>query len=607
MFRKYLLFMCVVVIFAGTVSAKVLIPKLMQAVTAPVIDGDLSDWNFIPSIDFNETTLNTENCSNFQSNADHSAKFKWMWDNTNLYIGIEVVDDETNLDPDMDNWMYDGVEIALCEADIGDALQGVHHGGTVWEGEDSLETKITLINYPTLGEVKIFDRWLLDNAEIPNVTYAAVASATGYTWEVAIPWAELNNGKFTLKPEIGDRITFNVAINDYDADGFSYLIFNAGGINNPTDKWWPCDVVSRDSVHISVSQPYCKKVMDGSQPVIDGNLDDWYFTFPVDINSTTSIGYSDYSGLEITPDEDASCVVYTMWDDDYFYLGMDAKDDVPGVFGEDIGAFWVNDGIEFMICTADIHPDSTHTFDHKGTYWAVEDTLDAKIRMAYDADYEEWRFIEERYIGVEYELDGDKVWFKTEDGFVIEARIPWDALETEDGYNWDLYEGKRVAMFWGMAELDTPETEDDYEEPNPDMNWLTPCYPISSWNTGYHEYPVVEITGENIVENFDNIVSVEKGAATDVRIASFDLKDNYPNPFNPVTNIEFTLDKAQNVDLAVYNLLGQKVVQIINNERMPAGLHRITFDAGSLQSGIYFYRLLNDEGLSICKKMALMK
>jgi hypothetical protein len=97
----------------------------------------------------------------------------------------------------------------------------------------------------------------------------------------------------------------------------------------------------------------------------------------------------------------------------------------------------------------------------------------------------------------------------------------------------------------------------------------------------------------------------------------YSLYQNYPNPFNPTTTIEFDLPEAANVSLVIYNTLGQQVTTLFNNEAMDAGNQAVDFDASSLASGIYFYRVVaqtvNDDGLSTgqtftqVKKMVLMK
>lgn len=95
-------------------------------------------------------------------------------------------------------------------------------------------------------------------------------------------------------------------------------------------------------------------------------------------------------------------------------------------------------------------------------------------------------------------------------------------------------------------------------------------------------------------------------AATSVSIVTeFKLMQNYPNPFNPNTTIRYTIPKASRVTLKVYNVLGQEVATLVNEEKF-AGSHEIHWNANKLSSGVYFYRLKAGSFTSI-KKMLLLK
>jgi len=85
----------------------------------------------------------------------------------------------------------------------------------------------------------------------------------------------------------------------------------------------------------------------------------------------------------------------------------------------------------------------------------------------------------------------------------------------------------------------------------------------------------------------------------------FALHPNYPNPFNPVTTISYTLDSAAEVRLAVYNVAGEEVAVLVDGRRS-AGEHRLRFDGRSLQSGIYLCRLTAGSRTQM-RKMALVK
>ena len=87
---------------------------------------------------------------------------------------------------------------------------------------------------------------------------------------------------------------------------------------------------------------------------------------------------------------------------------------------------------------------------------------------------------------------------------------------------------------------------------------------------------------------------------------TFELKQNYPNPFNPTTTIPFVLEKKANITLKIYNLLGQEVATVVDNEVKYAGYNAVQFDASELSAGMYLYRI-NANGKSFTKKMMLMK
>ncbi len=102
--------------------------------------------------------------------------------------------------------------------------------------------------------------------------------------------------------------------------------------------------------------------------------------------------------------------------------------------------------------------------------------------------------------------------------------------------------------------------------------------------------------------------SIPTGIKNDTRTGipgEFSLSQNYPNPFNPTTNIKFSLPKASKVTLIVYNILGQRVAQLIN-EDLNAGNYNYKFDATNLSSGIYLYRIQTDNYMQT-KKMILLK
>jgi hypothetical protein len=86
---------------------------------------------------------------------------------------------------------------------------------------------------------------------------------------------------------------------------------------------------------------------------------------------------------------------------------------------------------------------------------------------------------------------------------------------------------------------------------------------------------------------------------------SFKLYQNYPNPFNPTTTIQYTIPESENVNISIFNSLGEKVKTLVNTFK-EAGSYKINFAAKEFSSGIYYYRL-NTGNYSQTRKMMLLK
>jgi hypothetical protein len=107
-----------------------------------------------------------------------------------------------------------------------------------------------------------------------------------------------------------------------------------------------------------------------------------------------------------------------------------------------------------------------------------------------------------------------------------------------------------------------------------------------------------------------NIRAVVESAVTSVAVnekgpLTFNLYQNYPNPFNPTTKINFDISEPGNAKLVVYNTIGQQVAVLVNGF-VTAGSHEVNFNASSLPSGVYLYKLQSGNSVMI-KKMLLLK
>lgn len=149
-------------------------------------------------------------------------------------------------------------------------------------------------------------------------------------------------------------------------------------------------------------------------------------------------------------------------------------------------------------------------------------------------------------------------------GFEIEKRQVFSPQSSIGNMNWNV-----VGFVPGFGTTTEPKsysfTDDDISEAN-------------------YQYRLKQIDFDGSYE-YSNIVEVSI-----INADNFELEQNYPNPFNPATTISFNLENDSQVSLIIFDVLGQQVSHLINRE-LEAGRHSINFNASSLISGVYFYKL----------------
>jgi hypothetical protein len=130
--------------------------------------------------------------------------------------------------------------------------------------------------------------------------------------------------------------------------------------------------------------------------------------------------------------------------------------------------------------------------------------------------------------------------------------------------------------------------------------------------TEQHEYSYIDrdiTTGKYFYRlkqiDFDGTFEYSNEVEIEAAPSSFSLEQNYPNPFNPATTIKFNLPAKEFVSLKIYDLLGDEVAELLNEEK-PAGSHSIEFDASGMASGTYFYKLQAGSNITT-RKMILLK
>jgi hypothetical protein len=155
----------------------------------------------------------------------------------------------------------------------------------------------------------------------------------------------------------------------------------------------------------------------------------------------------------------------------------------------------------------------------------------------------------------------------------------------------------------GATEIDTIAIGANFRnQPNPAF--------LRIWSLISYENrnPQLNCTNVGLVDNLGDIITSVK----DVNLspAKFSLSQSFPNPFNPETRIQFSLPEKGYVRLNVYNMLGQ-LVAVLVNEELSAGTKEVVWNSKDqnghgVTSGVYFYRLETPQG-AITKKMTLVK
>lgn len=147
------------------------------------------------------------------------------------------------------------------------------------------------------------------------------------------------------------------------------------------------------------------------------------------------------------------------------------------------------------------------------------------------------------------------------------------------------------------TEFAVPITYSDPATPNKCIISFQILNPVGGTN--------VTLGSEMYIDDLQLSTDVVSVNDVELQPASFELKQNFPNPFNPTTTINYSLPNSSFVKLVVYNSIGQEIATLVN-ETIAAGNHSVEFDASNLSSGIYFYKLQAGSFVDT-KKMILLK
>ncbi len=315
---------------------------------------------------------------------------------------------------------------------------------------------------------------------------------------------------------------------------------------------------------------------------VDGDFNDWYNSgiLPFEITTTnTSYGLpsSQTASEDFSGAEDLSATVYLAIDDDYLYIAADVIDDSYNGFTGS-GNSWEKDQLEFYI----------GLFDWRGpAHTSVMRGSEPDFAIVFNESG-----ISEDYTGAAFAVPDDPDYF-FEGGpqdYYFEARISLDSLAIEDD-RFHPVNGMRIPLDLYFHDNDGSDADWSglaLSPDNTDMVYLDPSERIYTW-IGDKTTTINSIDRENISASAH----------------SYRLSQNYPNPFNPITQIRYSIEKTGLVQLDIFNVRGQLVSRLLNEERK-AGEYTINWNAENFPTGMYFCRIVAGD-FSSTIKMLLMK
>jgi hypothetical protein len=249
---------------------------------------------------------------------------------------------------------------------------------------------------------------------------------------------------------------------------------------------------------------------------------------------------------------DARFRFWTVWDASNIYVFVKVWDDKK-VLVANSGNVWESDGIELFF-------DGNNS---KGqTYDGVNDNqirFERRDAASADVDLSLW-------------FDKSLIHFankETTEGWNLELSIPMSALKINPA------EKTKFGFEIQMNDNDTG-TRDVLRR------WW-------NWNDATWSNPSLMGTAE-LVASGGRVSSTVVGEKAVEKVAEYRLAQNYPNPFNPSTTISFDISEKTFVSLKVYDVHGREMATLVNEE-LSAGSHLRRWDAVSMRSGVYFYRL----------------
>jgi len=409
----------------------------------------------------------------------------------------------------------------------------------------------------------------------------------------------LTNGKLYIqvgnRPQVGFYTHYNdslrFTVSNFGQFGFNYASFyplNQYGFrygdttNNGNEIWEAALMIGIDSLHIS----------DGVRTVVQ----------------------EPDSDFDVAPDGDmVVSTPGTIGDQETFSKFNDSKAENP-----------MGLEIQQRTCSWEDYPDQ----DFVILEYIIKNSSDSLLSNLYVGLFFDWQYLSARFEGVGYEpaenlgyLYYPSVAFPLNDS----ARCRGiSVINTEGASGQKILMRPLVDPIFAMSESEKSDalTANSFDTVAIDSGHFAQVVSTGPFTltSGAMDTVVFAILASDTLPNLLQVAAKARTKyfeALDVEILDdnilpdrFSLSQNYPNPFNPTTRISFALTAKANVNLAIYNILGEKVIELID-KTLPVGIYQAEWDGRDrynreVASGLYFYRL-SANGSSLTKKMILIK
>jgi hypothetical protein len=586
--KKVLLLLLCLVFVVSLVEAKIVSDSVYQipkTKIVPTIDGvEDAVWK---TLDWNQQRLYFVDGTFADSGASVTGMSKAMWDANNFYLLFYTVDDIAIDIPANPGWNQDAIEFYI-DGDNTKIADGVSPdpGGGLAPGDYQFTIPHWMIGTEAgrLGQVfgTAFDTVGVEFMlrDVPdNEGYV------GTMYEVKIPLASLGiDGSTAADQLIGWELQQDES--DDATIGRQHMT-----------KWWSSSNNSWSDASLWGTAILAGREVDSTLAInktaatiaVDGQMDAAYKNAnPVNTGIVRVGDPPAADALNTDPLLASNLTAYPLWDMDNFYCLIEVVDNIVTPIPANPG--WNQDAIEIYFDADNskipngVSPDPGGGLapgDYQFTipYWMIG-TEDGRLGQifgtAFDTVGAAFKIVDRDARGNSGEL------VEAGSGYNVEMKIPLASLGID---------GSSPGAVIGF-ELQMDNANDATVGRGQMQKW---------WHNSNNSWTDASLWGT--AQLVLGTVDVKESPAS--VISSYNLNQNYPNPFNPSTEISYSIPNNAKVKLAVYNLLGKQVAELVNGTQV-AGPHAVNFSAANLSSGVYFYKLeVGNTVLS--KKMMLLK